>query len=275
MKSFDRKFGSKFFSEIPKTPGIYLYFNERDEPIYVGRAKDLRRRLGQYRNAKRCKKHEKMRTVVREGHRLEIRPSVSFEEACMVEARLIQDLRPKWNVEGAFYFLYPLVGFQTSKSEIKFCYTRNPDQFKNFELFGAFRSRAITGDAFFALMRLLRFVGHQNGKVLAEKGSYTYCFRNISEKWLKDWSEFLMGNSQNALEQLVLQLVENAAARSRAEEIQDEINVLKRFWRHEVKPLSDTLSKTSHVSYPVSQKERDILFLKRRLARSPNYRERQ
>ena len=36
------------------------------------------------------------------------------------------------------------------------------DQYPGFEFHGAYRSRKITGDAFFALMRLLRFVGHLN-----------------------------------------------------------------------------------------------------------------
>ncbi|MEM3875231.1 MAG: GIY-YIG nuclease family protein [Candidatus Bathyarchaeia archaeon] len=32
-------------SEVPNEPGVYVIFNERDEIIYVGRTKNLRRRL--------------------------------------------------------------------------------------------------------------------------------------------------------------------------------------------------------------------------------------
>ena len=65
VRRFDRKFGKDFLAGIPPEPGIYLFRDERDEVLYVGKAKDLRRRLGSYRNATRRKLHRKMRVLVR------------------------------------------------------------------------------------------------------------------------------------------------------------------------------------------------------------------
>ena len=88
---------------LPTTPGIYRIFNVAGELIYVGKAKNLRRRLGQYKNAKRTKKHRKMRLIVSEADRVETEDCSSDLDAYLLEAKLIQELRPKWNTAGAFH----------------------------------------------------------------------------------------------------------------------------------------------------------------------------
>src|SRR5258705_5577279 len=94
---------------------------------------------------------------------------------------LIQKHRPHWNIVGAYPFLYPLIGIRSAKGNIEFCMTTTPEdvlrECPGFEFHGAFRSRRITGDGFFALMRLLRFVGHVNPlKVRARIPKYSYMF---------------------------------------------------------------------------------------------------
>ena len=66
VRRFDRKFGKDFLGNLPAAPGVYLFRDEREEVLYVGKAKDIRRRLSAYRNATRRKPHRKMRTLVRE-----------------------------------------------------------------------------------------------------------------------------------------------------------------------------------------------------------------
>ena len=70
-KSFDRKFGREFMAGLPAKPGIYKIYDSSGLLIYIGKAKNLKRRLSQYRNAKRCKKHLKMRTLAGEATRIE------------------------------------------------------------------------------------------------------------------------------------------------------------------------------------------------------------
>jgi excinuclease ABC subunit C len=57
VRSFDRKFGAKFLESLPGSPGVYLVYDQQDELIYVGKAINLKRRLSQYRNIMRRKKH--------------------------------------------------------------------------------------------------------------------------------------------------------------------------------------------------------------------------
>jgi excinuclease ABC subunit C len=270
MKQFDAKLGTNYLKQVPALPGIYRIYDSELSLIYVGKAKNLKRRLSQYRNARRRKKHYKMRKIVSEAVRIEFEVCASELDAILLELQLIQNHRPKWNVAGAFYFLYPLIGMRFVEGEASFCYTTEPERFREFEFHGAYRSRQRTRDAFFALMNLLPFLCHRvrqskkkNHEVLP-KYSYVYRFRQLSQEWQELWTLFWKGESREALEMMILALVENAGARRNPEEIQGSLNLLSRFWRHEAIPLKKARKRTEFLPYPVPQKERDLIFLKYR-----------
>jgi len=264
LKTFDQKFGSQFLKEAPQKPGVYRIYHSEGRIIYVGKAKNLRRRLGQYRNAQRLKKHEKMRSIIRDAARLEYEVCESEMEALALELRLIQEFRPKWNVAGAFFFLYPLIGIRRADGICTFCYTTCPEEFSDFEFHGAYRSRRRVGDAFFSLMHLLKYIGHRVATKARVQGKYAYIysFRQLSQEWDKNFTDFLRGDSKQVLELLILALVENAAARKGKAQVQVQLNDLVRFWRHEASVLSKVRTQAGVEAYPVSQKERDLLFLK-------------
>src|SRR6266702_3139420 len=110
VKNFDRQFGAEFLASLPGSPGVYLVYDQQDELIYVGKAKNLKRRLSQYRNTLRRKQHRRMRGIVKEATRIEIQRAETDLDACLTEAVLIQKHRPRWNIAGAYSFLYPLIG---------------------------------------------------------------------------------------------------------------------------------------------------------------------
>ena len=84
-----------FLAEFPAYPGVYLVYGNAAELVYVGKAKNLRRRLGQYKNAKRRKKHLKMRQIVADAAKIEIRVCETDLQACLLETELIQSHPPK------------------------------------------------------------------------------------------------------------------------------------------------------------------------------------
>jgi predicted GIY-YIG superfamily endonuclease len=270
MKNFDKKFGEKFIADLPTTPGIYRVFNQDGHLIYVGKAKNLRRRLSQYRNAKRRKRHFKMRKVVEDAAQIEIECFASELEACLAEARIIQEQRPKWNVAGAFYFYYPMIGVcKNEKDELELIYTTEPDAIPasisgRFSFHGAFRSRHLCGNAFFGLIELLEHVGHKNKTQKFGKHSYLYSFRQIPESWFANFNLLFQGEKATALEELLMTLVEKKGARKKAKEIQTHFKALKLFWKHEALLLKKVRKNVNFLTYPVPQKERDILFLKNR-----------
>ena len=268
VRSFDRKFGAEFLESLPASPGVYLVYNQEDDLIYVGKAINLKRRLSQYRNTMQQKKHRRMRGIVKEAARIEIRGAETHLDACLTETMLIQKHRPRWNIVGAYSFLYPLIGIRSANGNIEFCMTTTPEailkECPGFEFHGAFRSRRITGDAFFALMRLLRFVGHvnpSNRRNRIPRYSYIFSFRRLPPEWAGVWASFYRGESVLAMEELILNLVENSGARRRPGTVQEHLDELKRFWRHEVLTLAKVRKATGCREWPVPQEQRDLVFV--------------
>jgi len=269
VRIFDRKFGADFLAGVPREPGIYRMYDAAGGLLYVGKARNLRRRLAQYRTARRTKKDRKRSALVRSAHRVEWQTCVSELEASLTEIGLIQALRPTRNVAGAFPFLYPFIGIQVDGGDTRFCLTTSPEAFAAFELHGAFRSREVTRDAFFALMRLLRFVGHPTARrprdrLSVPRHSSVCTFRRLPREWPELWTALFRGASRVALEQLSLRLLEYDGACARSAAIHADLLAVERFFAEEASTLARAITATGYVGYPVPQRDRDALFLQYR-----------
>jgi excinuclease ABC subunit C len=73
---------------IPREPGIYKYYNEGNELLYVGKAKDLRKRVSSYflKNLSSYKTHE----LVSRIHHIEFTIVNSEQDAFFLENSLIK-----------------------------------------------------------------------------------------------------------------------------------------------------------------------------------------
>lgn len=269
MRAFDRKFGPGFLAGVPARPGVYRLLDAEGAVLYVGKARDLRRRLAQYRTTRRVKRDGKRRALVRAAAHIAWEVCASELEASLLEIHLIQDLRPPANVAGAFPFLYPFVGIRADGRETHFCLTTSPDAFPTFDLHGAFRSRRVTREGFFALMRLLRYVGHltprsRRGPRAPAPHSYVFTFRRLPADWAPLCARLLRGVSPDVLAHLVLILVERAGARARPAQTQEDLRAVQRFYDDEAAVLAGAVAATGYPRYPVPQHERDALLLRLR-----------
>lgn len=81
---------------VPTAAGCYLFFDEKDELLYVGKAKNLRKRVATYFQ----KNQKSPRTALMVGKiaRLEVRVVNSEMEALILENNLIKQHRPRFNV---------------------------------------------------------------------------------------------------------------------------------------------------------------------------------
>ena len=81
---------------LPESPGIYQYLNTEGVIIYVGKAKNLKRRVSSYFN----KEHEPGKTRVLVSKIADIRYIVvnSEEDALLLENNLIKKYKPRYNV---------------------------------------------------------------------------------------------------------------------------------------------------------------------------------
>jgi predicted GIY-YIG superfamily endonuclease len=271
LKQFDRKFGPDLVRELPEKPAVYLFKDESGGLLYAGKARNIRRRLQSYRNAKRRKAHRKMRTLVREASSLEIRLQPSERDALLLENELIRTHRPPCNVDGAYSFLYPAIGAGTCAHQTIFCFTTQVDAFADRELrwYGSFRSRTRTLDAFEALVDVLERVGHREPRTrLAAwpriRGSRVVGFRRI-EAQLPAVERLLSGESSDVLRNFALRLVEKPDARREAVLVGDRLRLLESFFCSDAQPLRAALRSAGRRGHFVPQEERDGLFILRRV----------
>jgi hypothetical protein len=113
----------------------------------------------------------------------------------------------------------------------------------------------VTAEAFFSLMRLLRFVGHPlpSRDLAGERDrdySYVFGFRRIRESTIALWESFFRGESTKALEGLTMTLLEHAGARARAAEVEDDLLNIRRFWIEEASVLAACIRAMGYDEYP-------------------------
>ncbi len=81
---------------LPDLPGVYQFFNVEGKIIYVGKAKNLRKRVSSYFS----KVHDNRKTAILVKNISDIRHIVvdSEEDALLLENNLIKKYQPKYNV---------------------------------------------------------------------------------------------------------------------------------------------------------------------------------
>src|SRR6476646_2955421 len=83
-------------SRLPEQPGVYLYYNEAGETLYVGRARVLRDRVRSYLGAQGMS--PRIDALLDEAQRLEVIVTDSVVEALALENNLIKQRGPKYNI---------------------------------------------------------------------------------------------------------------------------------------------------------------------------------
>jgi excinuclease ABC subunit C len=81
---------------LPTEPGVYLYKNAEGEVIYVGKAKNLRSRVGSYFN--RGLEDKKTGTLLREAVDVDYIVVANNKEALALENNLIKQRKPRFNI---------------------------------------------------------------------------------------------------------------------------------------------------------------------------------
>src|SRR5262245_37169277 len=101
-RPLEQRLGQRFFRKAPRRSGVYLMKDAADNVVYVGKAKDLRQRLNNYRvaNPDRMPRHHLR--MVREVKRIELQFCRNETSALVREARLLRSLKPKFNRAGVW-----------------------------------------------------------------------------------------------------------------------------------------------------------------------------
>jgi excinuclease ABC subunit C len=126
----------EIISNLPEQPGVYKYFDEKEEIIYVGKAKNLKKRVNSYF----VKRHDNNKTNVLVSKIRNIQYTIVDTEfdALLLENTLIKELQPRYNINLKDDKSYPLIKI-TKEAFPKVYAVRNPVK-DGSEYFGPYAS---------------------------------------------------------------------------------------------------------------------------------------
>ena len=96
------QFGSDFFRQAPECAGVYLMRDTAGTVLYVGKAKNLRKRLGSYRVANPDRLRKRHLKLLRAVARIDVQECADEESALTRESELLRTLRPRFNRVGTW-----------------------------------------------------------------------------------------------------------------------------------------------------------------------------
>jgi predicted GIY-YIG superfamily endonuclease len=121
------RLGRDFFRQLPERPGIYLMRGAADALLYVGKAKNLRKRLGSYRVANPDRMARRHLRLLRAVERIEIQECADERAALQREAELLRTLRPRFNRAGTWTAPAKFLAWNVINEEIHFAVTEVPE----------------------------------------------------------------------------------------------------------------------------------------------------
>ena len=113
--------------QLPTKPGIYRMLDAHGVTIYVGKAKNLKKRVAYYFQATRRTQHiqVKIRALIAHIHDFEIQTVSSESEALLLENQLIKKYKPRYNTDLTDDKQFLMIRLDPRETLPRFCLTRN------------------------------------------------------------------------------------------------------------------------------------------------------
>jgi excinuclease ABC subunit C len=124
------------FRPGPDVPGVYLFRSARGEVIYVGKARSLRRRVLDHLRAR----IEKDGTILAQSSSVEFVPTSNEREALLLEASLVKQYQPPYNVLLKDDKSYPYLAVTVGEDVPRVILVRRPRRRAGTLLFGPYTS---------------------------------------------------------------------------------------------------------------------------------------
>ncbi|HOI83835.1 MAG TPA: GIY-YIG nuclease family protein, partial [Campylobacterales bacterium] len=130
---------------LPDTPGIYQFFDEKGKLLYVGKAKSLKNRVKSYFRfspalAPAPNLGVRIYKMIEEAVNLEYIVLNSESDALVLENSLIKQLKPKYNILLRDDKTYPYIFVDLGEKYPRFEITRKVLKGKSVKYFGPFVS---------------------------------------------------------------------------------------------------------------------------------------
>tara|TARA_R110002020_G_scaffold124533_1_gene281543 strand:+ start:6132 stop:8162 length:2031 start_codon:yes stop_codon:yes gene_type:complete len=209
---------AEFVKHLPNAPGVYRMFNEAGDVMYVGKARSLKKRVGNYAQGR--VHSNRLSRMVRDTTHMEFVTTRTETEALLLEANLIKRLRPRFNVllRDDKSFPYILI---TGDHRAPAIFKHRGARARKGDYFGPFASASAVGRTINSLQRafLLRtctdsvFETRTRPCLLYQiKRCSGPCTHEISDEGYAELvgeaKDFLSGKSQNVKSAIARQMAE-------------------------------------------------------------------
>jgi excinuclease ABC subunit C len=141
--------------QFPAAPGVYLMKDNQGRILYVGKAKNLRNRAGHY-FTQAAADDPRTRDLVKLIADIDFLPAETEVDALLLEARLIKDVQPRFNVELKDNKTFPYLQIRVREDFPRIEFTRKPRR-RGVKLYGPFTSAKGLRYVIQVLQRLFRF----------------------------------------------------------------------------------------------------------------------
>jgi excinuclease ABC subunit C len=124
--------------QFPLAPGVYLMKDAEARVIYVGKAKNLRNRAAHY-FTKAALEDARTADLVKLICDIDFVPADSEVDALLLEARLVKDIQPRFNIELKDNKTFPYLQIRVREEFPRVEFTRSP-RTRGVRLYGPFTS---------------------------------------------------------------------------------------------------------------------------------------
>jgi len=225
--------------KLPTRPGVYLMRDSQSTVLYVGKARNLRKRVASYFDA-RPKGERIMRMIARVSD-IEVSLTRTEGEALLLENEWIKSLKPRYNILLRDDKSYPWIAMSTRHEFPQIAFHRGArDKKKSY--FGPYPSAGSVRESINLIQKLFRlrncegsYFSHRNRPCLQYqiRRCTAPCVGKVSQEdyaaQVDDAILFLQGKNQKVMTRLIarMELAAGARAYESAAMFRDQINALK------------------------------------------------
>lgn len=145
--------GRKVALNLPGQPGVYRMLNDSDEILYVGKARNLRKRVSSY--FRKNGLGAKTRALVHQVRRIEVTVTHTETEALILENHLIKAHRPRYNILLRDDKSYPYIYLSSGHEYPRLSFYRGSRREEG-RFFGPYPSAAAVRDTLNSMQKLFR-----------------------------------------------------------------------------------------------------------------------
>lgn len=234
-------FPQDYLSSVPHSPGVYLMLNKKSMVLYVGKAKDLFKRLSSYARYKGAE-HNKTRIMLSQVAKVDTILTHTEKEALILEASLIKKHKPKYNIILRDDKNYPFIKVTTQEEwpRVHMARRRKKDGARYFGPYSSSSAMWSTLKLIASLFPLRKCKGgtlkqrkrpclnHQMGKCLAPCAGHADS--SLYTQHVNSVIMILEGRNKDLIRRLSEQMKEAAASLDfeQAAILRDQINALNR-----------------------------------------------